>query len=245
MSLSVNKAMTFFKQDIDWKKKFAIGYSLVGLMILVNAIIAFASQNQSQINFPLILGGMVLCFVISLIFVGYSASLINLRLFKPEMGILEWSNFPKLFIVGLKALIGFIGLEIALLIPLCIVMFIISLLTAILPIFVLIGIPLYIAAVIFVAMILVNAFAIFSIDLNLKSMFNFKYNIQLIKKCSKEYFTFIFYIILFSICSAIVGGILAITIVGILALPLLVFYINIVSCDLIAQILRDTFIDKN
>ena len=263
MGLNVEYAVKYMFKDLQWKKKFLVGWvfmlGMVVLNILSNLANLFSDLKPEQLKpyvhlFPTLLIVFCVLFLISLVLgvfsSGYFAKNINLRIFKPESDLLEWNNWKDIFLVGLKSniayLIYFIILFFILLIPVILLFILIFILSAVglgkisVVIGTIFGVILALILMIIFAFYLAAASLAFCTDLKFASFFNF----SLIKKfITKKFFDyFIYLLLLFAVSTLvnIVNSILMITIVGILLMPFTLFYQFLVQNELAAQFVRNT-----
>lgn len=258
MELNIENAIKYMFKDKEWKKKFLIGSLFMVGMVIMN-VISELSRMLSDVKpeqikpymemIPAILIVTVFLFVIGSILnifvTGYFAKNINLRIFKPNSNLLEWRNWGNMFFVGVKAtaaiLIYFLIFGLLLLLPLIVIIGLIATKEKILILLVslfTIGV-IFLASIIF-AFFLGAASLAFNTDLKFSSYFNFK----LIKKfITKNFFQFFIYIILvtaIAIAVNIINSILMLTVVGIILMPVILFYQFMVQNDLAAQFVRQT-----
>ena len=97
---------------------------------------------------------------------------------------------------------------------------------------------------VFAAIFFSAASLAFSTNLKFASYFNFPLITKFVTKNFLEFFIYVLLIFALSTMANIVNGILALTIVGIVAIPFVLFYQLLVANDLAAQFVRNT-LDMN
>lgn len=264
MGLDLEKSFKYMFKDPDWKKKFligglfSIGLVLTNLGQLANNIpdsyyeSVFKQMPTEQVLGVLILLclAFLLMSVLSVFTSGYFAKNINLRIFRPDAELLPWNNFGNMFAVGVKASFA-IFIYILFLLLLIVIPFVVAAIIAMtgnkaFAAFIMLISIVYVLAMCFVFIIYLAAGTLaFSTDLKFSSYFNFKLIHTFIKKDFLNFF--IYLVILFALNSliGILNTVLALTIVGIIALPFTTYYQYLVANDIQAQFVRETLeIDK-
>lgn len=247
MDLNFEEAFSFVKQDKDWKMKLAIGGMLSFLCVLL-FVLPFLFVKALD-NFSLVMM-FTLCFIVNVFLtlglIGYPYAVANNRINNRETILPEWSNFTALIATGVKFLVGYCLFSIPLSIAytVAMVLFMCMALISDEGAKVVFGILVFliIFAIIALAFIYTLAsylmMASFSTDLKVLSFINFKKAWELMKDNWINYLILLLLVIAVSIILQFALIILSITIIGILLLPLLVFYTGLVNADLIAQFVK-------
>lgn len=246
MNMNFENAFTFIKQDENWKKKLAIGgvLSLAAVVILFIPLLAtlFGCKNLG-LFLLLCLGCFVLDFLIYISIMGYTYIVVHNRINDKEEILPDWCNFGRNFFVGIKSLIGN-GLF---LLPIFIAGAMLLLSLMILSLLPPSGWSLLMACIfvmtIFILSLLGSFYMLasylmmtqFSTDLRIVSFIDFKNAYSLLKGNWVNYLILLLLLMTVSIIMQIAGMVLICTIVGILLIPALCFYLSIVCADLLAQ----------
>ena len=216
------RAFDYFRQDKELVKK----------IVLLYVIIVVAAILQGSV-FLSIIGLLFNLFV-----AGYFAYNAHTRALKPDSSLPDMKDIGKYMLVGLKQVAGT-----------SIPIFLFGVLSA------LIVIPIAAHAkhlTIFSVLILALLFLLFSIyylipvqvvfaaNLKFSSFFNFNALKQIIVQNPNLFWSFIGRVLLYSFASGFLVPILAITIVGILAIPVVFILFYIVISDMQAQVIEST-----
>lgn len=242
----LNHAITYIKNDPDRVKNFLIGSIMMSVPVIVSFVFQFIPDNNDKLLLkllPMIIAGLILMFIFSVILSGYFFKLINTKVREKSELLPDWKKLPEFTLIGLKSFAG----SFLYFIPFCIFCLILLLWSSSIhttnPIFALLLVLLifpvgFIAAIIFVPICMSFAY-----DLKISSFIDFK-RVCLI--LNKNIPMFILYFVLgFSVQTIfqVVSFVLGLTIIGIIAIPFIAFYVYLIFADLTAQYINNsTFI---
>ena len=235
MDYDVKGALTYFFKDKHLILKTVIAYIIVGICSIMNVMAKRAPSPEIGLVI------LVITFLFDIPIRGYIVNVAHQRIIKPKNELPDWSNFFKYlkdgFIIELMSLIYIVipaTITIKMLMPVLIIRIADTRVNLI--VFILAIILLLISVLLMFA-----AYLSYACDLKFKSIFNFKAFKFLMIKNKKEFSNYISLIILAMICCGTLSLVLTITIVGILLIPILVFYVQLYCADIQAQFLRHIF----
>lgn len=247
MDLKFEEAFSFVKQDKDWKKKIGIGGAL-SILAVILCVLPFLFLKVASASFIFAL--FVVCAVsnAAVIFalIGYPYVAANNLINNSEEILPEWNDFGKLIFTGFKSSIGYCLYSIPLALAYVIILGLFACvafvddsivkLAALIFIFLLI----FIIAALSMLYMLISYLMIgtFSRDLKVLSFVNFKSAFETLKKRWLNYLLLFLLIIAVGVIAQFAMLVLTITIVGAITLPWIVFYISLVSANLIAQYIK-------
>ena len=247
MKIDIERAFTYVKNDPQVVKKFVIGSCLGIFAALIEVVKLFMPDTQGvkltpeqtsvlflMISVVLVL--MVLGIVCSLFLTGYFIKNANIRIKNPDSLLPDWKAWY--FVTGLKATIAVLFYIIVAVIIALGVPFLFNILfhsrpvTAILSIIV--YIPLFLALIVIINLASIS----FVVDLKFESFFNFSRMKLIYKENIGQFFLYIVLTLGLSFLVSLASGILTLTVIGIIAIPVLNFYQFLVVSDLLAQLVR-------
>ena len=262
MGLNIESAIKYMFKDKDCKKKlligslFMIGMAVLNVMSKVAELIGDMKEEQLKAYMHLlpqflIIGSVIFigASILNIFSSGYFAKNINLRIFKPDAELLEWTDWGNMFLVGIKSTIAVCIYIAVFLLILMIPVFFIVLSAAVFNkgaviLCIIVFILLCLILSVFAAIFFSAASLAFCTNLKFASYFNFPLITKFVTKNFLEFFIYVLLIFALSTMANIVNGILALTIVGIVAIPFVLFYQLLVANDLAAQFVRNT-LDMN
>lgn len=247
MNLDFEKALTYIAKDPGWSNKLLAG----GGLLLATFAVFFIPVFMLILTGSGVLGltSFILCFVGSLLLclalAGYMAQTANKRINYQNSILPDWSEFWHFITTGLKYFAGYFLYVLPLLIlsavfgmllfaalhgcPHC------SLLNALAFLFLtLLGaftLMVYLILVIFCPLMMSNFFS----DLKILSFIDYKNAFAMLKGNVGNYLVLLLLFIALAILAQIVCSLLMITIVGIIFIPIVYFYIYLVVAELCAQ----------
>ena len=242
MKFDIKQAFTYMFQDKKLSLKLLIGYFIVSFIFLFNFIPSFLDKTKIDkfVSNNIGIGAVAIIILLLLIvflilayfaYCGYYFANSNLRMIKPNEAILDWTNFKYFLSVGFKNSIA----------SLLYFLLFISCAIILLYIFKSSNIILYYMIVLFGICYFIGASISFTTDLKIVSFFDLKKIYQVLFVNFLNLTKFVLWNILVTIFLFFAVFILGITIVGILLVPLVIFYFLLIYIDLTAQLLRYVF----
>ncbi len=248
MNLDFEKSLTYIAKDPQWVSKL-----LIGAFLLLGSMAIFAVPVLVMILSTSILSTVstfVLCFVVSFLvcmaFAGYFCVTSNSRIHDPEAVLPDWNNFGKYILTGIKYFVGYF----LYVLPAMILSFIFGAVFFVAAVnadyssgfgefvgfgfLVLCGAAAlftYILTVVFLPLMITN----FNKELKTLSFVDFKNAWSLVSCNWGNYVVLILLFIALSVLGQIICMLLCMTVVGIIFVPVVYFYIYLVLADLIAQ----------
>lgn len=245
MDINFEKAFSFITEDKEWKKKISIGggLSLLTVIVFVLPFLATLFRASAPLAIGLLGISILLCTVIILALVGYPYQVAYNRINNTEEILPDWKNFGVLVLTGIKSCVGYFLYTL----PLSIAMLVMTGLFALGAIgdnpslkvlFLILGFT-----VIFVLMVLSFIYMLayylmmtsFSKDLKVLSYIDFKSAYRMLKNNWLNYLILFLLVIAVSVIMQFALMILFCTIIGIIFIPAMMFYLSIVNADLLAQ----------
>lgn len=247
MELDFEKSLTYIAKDPQWGNKLLAGSGLVlaTFVIFLFPLLMLLTGSLPVIIFSLILA-MIASFAVWFIVSGYICKTAHLRITQPENDILpDWSNFGELFVTGAKYFFGYFMY----LLPVCLIAFLCGFLFIVgtasyassdgsgafaFLFVVLLGaitLFLYVLTLLFLPLMMVNFFKYQKV----LSFVNLKQGFEMLKNNAGNYFILILLFIAVGMIGQIFCSVLFATIVGIILLPILYFYMYLVIVELSAQ----------
>ena len=248
MNLDFEKSLTYISKDNQWVNKLLAG---AGILLAIFAvfllpILVFIVTN-SAIVMMLSFG---LCFIFSVILSfavsGYIAETANKRINYQNSVLPDWNDFGRFIVTGLKYFAGYFLYILPLIIACSVYFFLLAVtmsgyhthsaaqqavpflfmvvLGALLLMF-------FILVIVFCPLMMCNFFK----DLKILSFVNFKDAFVLLKDNVSNYFVLILLFIALSVLIQILCTVLTITIVGLILMPVVYFYIYLVVAEITAQ----------
>ena len=185
MSLDIKSSFTYFTNDKNWKKKFGIGYLVTAFLCICSGFLSVGDKTQ-------ITNTQVMAYLLALIPTFYLQGFIfktaNLRIYKPEQGIALWSDYRDIFTVGLKAFFGIFLLSFVAMLPLFILIPLTTIAIFTKSVLLPFAIVFDLMSLLFAVAVVSAAYIAFCVDLQLKTMFNFKAMWKIIKNHLKNIF---------------------------------------------------------
>lgn len=244
----IKKSFTYMSKDQGWVKKFIIG----SLLMLIPTIVSFVFQFLPEKNdallmkfLPLIIAGIILTILFSSIITGYYYTVINNKVKDNSDLLPDWKNIGSYILISIKALIGVILLSIPFGGALLLIVYLSKVLQAVNPLLTLLILLLLIPLTLIYIFTLLVMFMSFAYDLKISSYLNIKQGFALLKNNVLMYIIYLALCIALSSIMRTISFILGLTVVGILALPFLAFYVTLVSADLAAQFIQNSELVKN
>ena len=228
----LKQAATYFLQDDKKIAKIAFLYVLAIAYIVLNHAKHFSPYY-------------ILLIIPYLYFVGYFAKNNNSRILKKENKLPELSDWKNYLIIGFKNIVGFTIYAVACILIVGIIGIFLSLISLI-PIFSNV-VPTMKAAMPFVTvsggiiagiLILLTTFCAqiaFSVNLKLKSFFDFKLIKQILFTNHKLFLRLLLVMIVVGLLNIIIVVILSITIIGVVLIPFAEIYLCMIVSDLYGQ----------
>lgn len=211
-NININSAINYIKQDKNLVKKILIFYGFALLSIIP------------------ILNIFTLCAL-----VGYFVFNAHLRIHYKDKELSDWKNFEDLIVTGFKYIVGALAFCFV-----CVLIFMIIAIPCKLvfgnysnPIIQLFGL--------FINILVIAAELFFIKDLKLGSFFNLNEIKQIITKDIIYFIKYILIVFLSSIVLVFASLLLGITIIGIVAIPVLMFCCYAFIVDISAQFVRNTY----
>lgn len=262
MNFDIEKSLTYLFKETNWKKKALIGSLLMLGLTILNILSTLANyieklkpeqlEQYSGIIIPVLIATILIglvCAVSTMFAEGYFLKTFNQKIFKPNEETPAWTNWKELFAIGLKSgLAGFIYMA----------LFGLSSIIALLILYhagfkgnvinvfaTLIFLAWEIINIIIIGTILVGGRIAFATNLKFSAYFDYE---TIRKIVFDNFLKFIIYVLLVVTIGAgitIASSILQLTIVGIILVPFLYFYQNMVQLDLGAQFARMTYKIEN
>ena len=247
MELDFEKSLTYIAKDPQWGNKLLAGSGLVlaTFVIFLFPLLMLLTGSIPVVIFSLTIA-MIASFAIWLIVSGYICKAVHLRITQPENDILpDWSNFGELFVTGAKYFFGYFlyVLPVCLTAFLCGFLFIFGTVSsassdgsgAFAFLFVVllgaITLFLYVLTLLFLPLMMVNFFK----NRKVLSFVNLKQGYEMLKNNVGNYFILILLFIAVGMIGQLICSVLFATIVGIILLPILYFYMYLVIVELTAQ----------
>lgn len=246
MEMDFEKAFSFITADKDWKKKITVGgtLSLLSVVLFILPFI-FLFAGAKNAFLPL----LIICFISNLFLMlgllGYPYIVAYNRINNVDEPLPEWCDFGKLIAAGIKFLIGYFLFSIPLSIAYGLVtsLFAAALISndsgkAALGVLLFILIFVIIALTFVYTLISLLMIANFAKDLKVLSFVNFKAAYCLIKNNWANYLILLLLVIAVNIILQLGACVLAITVIGLFFVPALVFYLQLVTAELLAQFVK-------
>lgn len=249
MNLDFEKALTYISKDPQWVNKLLAGSGILLAIFAIFVIpVLLLAVSGSGIVFVVSFFLCFICsFILSFALAGYVAQTANKRINYKNSLLPDWSEFGKFLKTGIKYFIGYFLYILPLLI-LCLVFSILlgvalggcacmhSALANSLSFIVLTFLGAlclfgYILVMVFCPLMMANFFK----DLKILSFVDYKEAFSLLRKNAGNYFILILLFIAMCIFAQIICSILVFTIIGIILIPFVYFYIYLVITELIAQ----------
>lgn len=248
MKMDFEKALTYISKDKSWPKKLLLGacilFSAFAVFIIpfVIGLIAHSAVGM--------LISVVICSVISMILFlslsGYVLVSANNTIRKEDELLPEWSHFGCLILVGMKYFAGYF----IYILPVLISGFIFSLIFGLsimnghsysalsgsimflfLTLFGAVTFFLYILTAIFLPLMMTN----FAKDLKILSFIDVKKAFTMLNNNIGNYFVLILLFIAIGVLGQIVCWFLSLTVIGLVLVPVLYFYLYLVVANIMAQ----------
>lgn len=247
MKFDFEKSLTYITNDAQWVSKLLIGALLVFgcfaiFFIPVLLMLIFHSAIATVC-------ALVVCFIASIVLLlaisGYFCITSNLRINDDNALLPEWKDFGKFIVAGLKYFVGYFIYVLPLFFFGSIFMFLLvfsttssnsSAFSSVISflIITLIGAAvlfLYVLTMLFMPLMLAN----FNKNLKILSFVDLKDAFTMLKDNVGNYAVLILLFIAVSLLGQVVCSILCLTVIGIILLPVVYFYIYFVLADVIAQ----------
>lgn len=248
MKLDLEKAFTFVFKDNSWANKLIAGAGIVISMYLIFLIPILVYVFSSSIVMLVI--SFFLTFALSMFLScaisGFVAETANKRINYRNSLLPDWSEFGRLFISGLKYFTGYFLYSVP-------VIILASIFIVLLTFYLGQGIgagSLYNATTFFAMVLLGSIFLFLMIlysvfcplmmanfykDLKIVSFIDFKSAFAMLKGNGSNYFVMILIFIAFSLLLQAICSFLVVSVVGVILIPLLYFYLYLVVAEVIAQ----------
>lgn len=253
MKYDFEKILLCVKNDEQWIRKITIGslFIIIIAFLLTLPVLAIFLFKSLVIKFLLFTLFYIAAGVIALAVVGFGLQFAHDYRLDSSSNLPDWHNFWSLTFVGFKAFLG----SVLFILPV-ILFFIISLVLevqykdaavhselfkATYFIFNAITELVYIIYFIFYFLFCAN----FIKEFNLFEFLNFASAYKLFKGNALNYFILIVIVLALNVLLNSVALIVALTIIGLLLVPFISFYIQMVSCCLIARFIQITDESKN
>ncbi len=265
MQFDLKQAFTYFFQDKKLFQKLSWLYVII-LLFFMPAILCCVNSSVLQITGMM---GMLLIFPLFIVFAiyfgGYFALTVNRRIIKTESDLPEINDWKNCFNVGGKCFVGslawgfilqlimyivitfsvlFCTLFGAVLIPLLSAAnssFSTALLAILFILFGIIFIAIILAVTVLYIAMLIAVFSAFLTDLRVESFFDFGKIKHIVCINFKSLFKFVGWSLVLGLLFCLGSLILIVTIVGIVAIPLLYAFYILIFCDMEAQFIRHIF----
>ncbi len=248
MNLDFEKSLTYITKDTQWVNKLLAGSGilLATFAIFVLPVFVFVFTNSGAASIFSFVLCFVFSFVLSFALAGYIAETANKRINYQNSILPDWNDFGRFLVTGIKYFAGYF-------------IYILPLVIASMVYFVLLGIVMsgyhlnpsanhaagfilmtllgallllfFIMVMIFCPLMMCNFFK----DLKILSFVNFKEAYSLLKDNIGNYFVLILLFIALSVLVQFVFSFLAITVVGLILIPVVYFYTYLVMAEITAQ----------
>lgn len=252
--MDIKYFLSYFLKDENWLKKYIVGCLLIVpnvLATLCNPALRFMKYAVAVkwIDLTMALSLMSVFGVLSIlcgIFIsGYIGVNSNLRIYKKDSDLPNWSNLKSIFNVGLKMTAASLIYLVAMIFPFILLILVNTIICSffvqgsfwdVLPSA--IKVSYFITTIIWGVLFLTSLLA-FSTDLKFKSFFSFKLMENIIKNNIKKYFIYLAYCVIISVVFYIIN-IFAFNkfIVLAVVIPFLSFYFSLVFPEVLAYVLR-------
>ena len=248
MNLDFEKSLTYIGKDTQWVNKLLAGSGIIlaAFAVFILPIFVLILSNSATATIL----SFVLCFIFSVVLsfalAGYVAETANKRINYQNSILPDWNDFGRFIVTGLKYFVGYFLYCLPLIIASCIYFFLLAvtmsgyhihsashqavpfilltLLGALLLLF-------YILVIVFCPLMMCNFFK----NLKILSFVDFKEAFSLVKDNAGNYFVLILLFIALSVMMQILCSVLAITVVGLILIPVAYFYTYLVMAEICAQ----------
>lgn len=254
MKLDFEKALTFVAKDPAWVNKTLAGTGIsffIFAIFIIPLIVAAAFPK-----FPMaVIIVLALCFIFSIVMscalAGYIAETANKRINYNNSILPDWKDFGRHCVTGLKYFIGFMVycLPVVLVMLLFLLLYISSSVSLLVepPINNVLGSLLifctglllffvYVVLLVLCPLMMANFFK----NLKIVSFFDFKDAFRMLKGNVSNYVVLLLLFVALNFIAQFLCMILAITIIGVIFLPFLYFYLYLVMADITAQFVLTT-----
>lgn len=244
MNLDFEKSLTYISKEPGWVNKLLAGSGILLATFAVYMIPLFAYLFSDSL--VVASSSFILCFIFSLILTlviaGYFVQTGNRRINFANSFLPDWTEFGRMLVTGIKYFVGFFiySLPVILLSAVFVIAlaFVFSHHNAFHPIaFILLTalgallLLLYIFVMIFGPLMMANFFK----NLKVLSFVDFKGAFAMLQNNVGNYCVLILLFIALSVLLQIVFSILAITVIGLIFVPVVYFYAYLVAAELVAQ----------
>lgn len=241
MSLNLQQAFSYVKNDSAWAKKILIG----GLVMLVPTLVNTLSTIYFRPNQIIDLSIIILVFVLGIasiflgmVATGYYVKTANSKITSDSKELPSWSDFGGLLGIGFKYFVGYFLFALPFF-----VLEIFSMIMIFANIKENLGLAAFwivISTFITIIMLLLAFLMIsnYAKHMKISSFVNYKQAFELVKGNAANYFTLILFNLLIGLIFAFASFILDITKIGIILVPFITFYLTLVSANLIAQFVK-------
>lgn len=241
MGLNLETAFSFIKKDCEWKNKLLVGGLLMMIPVLLNSLTTLTIKPNQNIDLSIII--LILILFVASIFLsvavtGYYIKTAHSNIEKDNKELPAWNDLNGLMGLGFKYYVGYFLYSV----PFTLIgIFFIAMFFA----HASLNLPLAIFFA-FLTVILFSIMALFSFlmianfakDLKVLSFVNYPLAADLLRNNWKNYLLLVVFNILISSIFGFITFILGITVIGIVFIPFVTFYMMLVSADLIAQFVK-------
>ncbi len=252
MNLDLEKALVYISRDPAWVNKLLAGsgilFAMYGIFIIPILLYAF---SKSGVLFAI---SFITSFLISvflcLIFSGFLAETCNKRINYNNSILPDWKNLGTMLVSGIKYFLGYFLYSVPILLLSFVFLFLITFWIGspsafdfqevfIFILMVVLGatfLSFIIAYLVFCPLMMANFYK----DLKILSFVNFKKAWSMLRGHAGSYFVVLLIFLAFSFLLQTVVSILAISIVGIIFIPVVYFYFYLVIIEIVAQFVLET-----
>lgn len=232
------RAFKFFTKDNCWVSKFVTG----GFMLMIPTIVTFirdflpSEDHKVMVKLmPVLIPAYILLLVFTAIVSGYRFKLTNRIIEKKDASLPSWGAVWEYIIISLKSVVGTCCIALPFVLLFIVLFFVGVILSAINHFLILI--PIILGSLIGLLFILLTLvfYASFSVDLKLSSFFNFARIGALLKGNMIKYVVYCALMFGLATLQQTIIFVLGLTVIGILAVPFVSFYMVLVNADLTGQ----------
>lgn len=253
MKLDLERAFSFIFKDNSWVNKLIAGAGIITFSYLIFLMPIFVYIFSSSIIFATI--SLLLSFLLSIFLscsiAGFVAETANKRINYRNSLLPDWSEFGRLLVSGFKYFIGYSLYSIP------IILFV-GIFIILLTFYLGQGIetgslynPATFSAMVFIGTIFLFCIILYTIfcplmmanfykDLKIVSFIDFKSAFEMLKGNGSNYFVVILIFIAFNFLFQLICSFLILSVIGVILIPVLYFYLYLVVAEVVAQFVLAT-----
>lgn len=246
MQFNLKQALTYIFPDKKLLQKILVMYVLLVLFFLSFAVFSINSDSSGITNYLEMLVSLVMVIILNIPVCGYYAVNINKRIIRPESKLPELDEYRNIVKAGLFMFGGVFVWNNIISMAFFLIMF--------LPLFavflvamstnkylIILWAVILILLTFFIGALMLGVCAAFCTDLRFQSFFDFEKLKLIFVKNFESLIKLTFITALFFTVCVLISIVMAVTVVGILLVPLVILYYWAVLCDLNTQFLRHIF----